>query len=53
MNKSKKITALIVAAMLSVMVFTGCTGTSSASDSGGYVISHGFHRMYGHELRVR
>ena len=33
MNKSKKITALIVAAMLSVMVFTGCTGTSSASDS--------------------
>ena len=33
MNKSKKIAALIVAAMLSVMVFTGCTGTSSASDS--------------------
>ena len=35
MNKSKKIAALIVAAMLSVMVFTGCTGTSSASDSAG------------------
>ena len=33
MNTTKKMAALIVAAMLSVMVFTGCTGTSSASDS--------------------
>ena len=33
MNATKKMAALIVAAMLSVMVFTGCTGTSSASDS--------------------
>ena len=33
MEKSKKIVALVVAAMLSVMVFAGCTGSSSASST--------------------